>query len=134
MTVNATNPTGAQIPYSTPVSATDATDASATLTVGCMPGTLTGASSPIGTTTVNCTARRAAAFSRKITRSLDNSFVQEGSGWLAECFEQNDPVSVGIAQGGLHSGRTGIAFLRAQPPDGKLCEAIFDADHVERDY
>ena len=42
-----------QVTYPTPVSATDAT---ATLTVACTPGTLTGGSFPIGTTTVQCTA------------------------------------------------------------------------------
>jgi hypothetical protein len=59
ITVNATSPSGANVTYSPPVSATDPDDGVASLTcIAPLPATttLTGGSFPIGTTTVNCSA------------------------------------------------------------------------------
>jgi hypothetical protein len=53
ITASATSPAGAVVTYS--VSATDPDDAANTLSVSCTPAS--GASFPIATTTVNCTAK-----------------------------------------------------------------------------
>ena len=54
--VSATSASGAAVTYATPVSATDADDATNTLNVSCAPGTVAGGTFPIGVTTVSCTA------------------------------------------------------------------------------
>ena len=56
VTVASTSGAGATLTYTTPVSATDPDDTAQTLITSCAPGSLTGGTFPIGTTTVNCTS------------------------------------------------------------------------------